>query len=326
MRALGKAFHKLALCAGCLIGVDAAPAHAQNVRQQLLPVQSMALTGTDILTGKQGAPIAIAGHLRVPEGEKLPAVILMHSIVGLDYAEGSLAQWSRVLNEAGIATFAIDGFTPRGAVNLPADGGKVVPITRLPDAYAALRVLAKSPLIDPKRIVVMGFSHGTAATVLSNVARFQKLYGSADVQFAAHISVYGFCMTTYRDDEDLTKPALLLHGTADDSLPIEQCREYSARMTKAGKNVRLIEYADAHHGFDLTRVKALFKNPQGLSLVKCRMVEGDGGVILSKETNQPFSLNDPCITRGTTAHYHEAATKKAHADVLAFLREIFDAK
>jgi dienelactone hydrolase len=97
-------------------------------------------------------------------------------------------------------------------------------------------------------------------------------------------------------------------------------------MTKAGKNVRLVEYADAHHGFDLTRVKALFKNPQGLSLVKCRMVEGDGGVILSKETNQPFSLNDPCITRGTTAHYHEAATKKAHADVLAFLREIFDAK
>jgi len=304
----------------------AAPAHAQNVRQQLLPVQSMALTATDILVGKQGAPITIAGHLRVPEGERLPAVILMHSIVGLDYTGDSLTEWSRVLNEAGIATFAIDSFTPRGAINLPADGGKVAPITRLPDLYAALQVLAKSPLIDPKRIAVMGFSHGTSAALLSNVARFQKVYGSADVQFAAHISVYGFCTATYRDDEDLTRPALLLHGTADDSLPIEQCREYSARIAKAGKSIRLIEYADAHHAFDLPRAKAARKNPQGVSLVKCRLVEGDSGAMLSKETNQPFSLNDPCITRGTTAHYHEAATKKAHADVLAFLRGIFDGK
>jgi dienelactone hydrolase len=194
---------------------------------------------------------------------------------------------------------------------------------RLPDAFAALSVLAKSPHIDPKRIAVTGFSYGSTAALLSNVARFQKLYGSAELQFAAHVVVYGYCITNLRDDEDLTRPVLVLHGTADDVLPIEPCREYVARVSKAGKNIRLIEYAEAHHGFDELWARVAVKRSQGLNYIKCRLVEGDGGVLLSKETNQPFMLNDQCVGKGMTLHYHEAATKKVHEDVKAFLKEIF---
>ncbi len=298
-------------------------AEAQYVRQQLIPIPSVAPSSAEILTGKPGTAITVTGHLRLPKGEKLPAVILMHAGGGYGGDEGAMVGWSQVLNEAGIASFVIDSFTPRGSVNPPADAGKVAPLERLPDAFAALSVLAKSPHIDPKRIAVMGFSHGSTAALLSNVARFQKLYGSADLQFAAHVVVYGFCITNLRGDDDLTKPVLVLHGTADDVLPIEPCREYVARVSKAGKSIRLIEYADAHHGFDELWTKVAVKRPQAPNVSKCRLVEGDGGVLLSKETNQPFTPNDQCVGKGMTLHYHEAATKKVYEDVKAFLKEIF---
>jgi hypothetical protein len=41
------------------------------------------------------------------------------------------------------------------------------------------------------------------------------------------------------------------------------------------------------------------------------------------ETKQPFGPSDPCLERGVTIHYNEAAMKKAHADALAFLKNVF---
>jgi hypothetical protein len=40
---------------------------------------------------------------------------------------------------------------------------------------------------------VMGFSHGGPAALYSSMVRFQQMHGKPDVQFAAHIPVYGSC-------------------------------------------------------------------------------------------------------------------------------------
>ena len=155
--------------------------------------------------------------------------------------------------------------------------------------------------------------------------RFQKLHGNPDLQFAAHISVYGICGTTYREDEVLAqRPVLMLHGTADDWVPIAPCREYTARLSKAGAKVTLIEYPDAHHVFDGPNRREPMKLAEARTSRNCRFAEvEDGSFINNAATKQPFSSSDPCFEKGVTVHYNEAATKKAHEDVKAFLKEVF---
>lgn len=303
-------------------------AEAQFARQEFYSIPSAAMSPADFMTGKSGSPIALGGHLRLPKvgPEKQPAVILLHGAGGPDGVGGLYDEWTRVLNDAGIATFAVDSFTGRGIVNLPADVAKVAPITRITDAYRALEVLAKHPMIDPERIAVMGFSHGGPAALYSNLARFRKAHGSSNLQFAAHVSVYGLCITTYREDEEVAKPILLIHGVADDWVPIGPCREYAGRLAKAGKNVRIIEYADAHHVFDAPKFRQPVKFAEAVTPRKCRLFEGEAGILINADSKQPFTLADACMEKGVTLAYQEAAAKKAHEDVKAFLKEVFQLK
>jgi dienelactone hydrolase len=211
---------------GVVIGVVllAPVANAQFTRQEVLAFESAMMPAGDFLTGKKGTPVMLAGYLRLPKSnEKNSVVVLFHDAGGLGGENGSLNDWSRVLNEAGIATFAVDSFSGRGIATL-ADAGRVSPVSRVVDAYRALELLSKHPLIDPSKITIMGFSHGGSAALYSSLVRFQKLHGNPDMRFAAHISVYSGCGTTFREDEALDqRPVLLLHGTADNWVSI-QCR------------------------------------------------------------------------------------------------------
>jgi dienelactone hydrolase len=72
-----------------------------------------------------------------------------------------------------------------------ADAGRISPVSRVVDAYRALDLLAKHPLVDANKIAVMGFSHGGGPALYSSLVRFQQMYGKPDVRFAAHVSVYG---------------------------------------------------------------------------------------------------------------------------------------
>ena len=309
----------------CMLGMllFAPAAEAQFARQEVHPFQSAETPAADFLAGKKGAPITLAGYLRAPKASgKHPTVVLLHGAGGVGGHNEPAGEWSRVLNEAGYAAFIVDSWSGRGLQNIAAEAARVNPMSRIYDLVGALDVLAKNPLVDASKIVVMGFSHGGQPALYSSLERFGKLF-SSDVRFAAHISVYGWCGITFHGDEAVTKPVLMLHGAADDWVPAAPCREYASRLTKAGRNVHYIEYPDAHHGFDAPALAQVMKLAQGLSPRRCRGAESEGGVVLNVETKQPFGPSDPCLERGVTLHYNEVAMKKAHGDVLAFLTNVF---
>jgi dienelactone hydrolase len=220
------------------------------VRIEVRPVESMTLTGDAFLRGEPGKPVVVAGELRIPRPgtDKLPAVILMHTSSGIAV---HLDRWAQELNSIGVAAFPLDSVSGRGLVNFATDPPQLSYLQLMVDAFRALDMLAQHPRIDPNRIAVMGFSMGALPAVYSSSERFWKLYGSATVQFAAHIGVYGSCNTVFRGEEKVTgKPIRLFKWTLDDFGLIEPCREYVSRLKQAGADGVLTEYPDASHFYD----------------------------------------------------------------------------
>lgn len=304
-------------------------AQAQTARQELYSLQSVTLSDADFLTGKKdGTSVALAGALRFPKlgPEKLPAVVLLHGSGGLGGSGGIIDEWSRELNEIGAATFAVDSFSGRGIVETVTDQTRLGRLNMIIDAYRALDLLSKHSQIDATRIAVMGFSRGGQSSLYSSLTRFQKMHGPEGLEFAAHIGFYAPCGTTYRGDDAVMKPIRLLHGTADDYVPINPCRAFADRLSKAGRDVRLVEYPDAHHVFDAPAFKEPRKLAGAATTRRCLMAEGDNGVVLNQETNQPFSYDDACVEKGPTVAYQEAASTQARAYVRGFLKGVFALK
>jgi dienelactone hydrolase len=157
------------------------------------------------------------------------------------------------------------------------------------------------------------------------MTRFQNAYASEGTTFAAHIGFYTPCNAALIDDEKVSaKPIRLYHGVADDWVPVGPCRDYVARLKKAGANIDLVEYAGATHAFDTQSIPGTLQLPQALTSRKCRFEEKQQGVIINSDTGQPATPNDPCIERGTTIAYNAEATEAARKDVIEFLSKIFN--
>jgi dienelactone hydrolase len=306
-------------------------AHAQVARQEALAFQTITLSDAEFLNGKpDGRPVTLAGLLRLPKvgPEKLPAVVLLHGAGGMGGSGSMIDEWSLELNQIGIATFAVDSWSGRGILETVTDQTRVGRLNRILDAYGALELLAQHRQIDPARIAVMGFSHGGQSALYSAVTRFRKANGPREeIEFAAHVAFYPACMTTYRNDDQVTaKPIRILHGTADNYNPIAPCRTFVERVAKLGRDISLVEYPDAHHVFDAPAFKEARKLPAAPTTARCVLSEGDGGVIMNEETKKPFGYSDACVVKGPTVAYHETASNQARAYVRTFLKEVFALK
>jgi dienelactone hydrolase len=182
--------------------------------------------------------------------------------------------------------------------------------------------LARRPDLDPTRIAVMGFSKGGQAALYASLMRFQRMHAPAGLEFAAYLAFYPPCWITFRDDEEVSdRPIRLLHGTADDWTPIAPCQEYVTRLQRRGKDVQLIVYPGAPHGFDMPWPRQCFAAYQGLGT--CRLEERRAGEIVSRETGRPWRPTDAGTTEGVTAGADPQAYAEAVKAVTAFLTDTF---
>src|SRR5216684_9373623 len=180
-------------------GAADTPSKQIAARTELYQIQTLTLSDQQFLKGDTGGkPVTITGQLRIAQGSgRLPVVVLQHGSGG--YA-ANIDVWSRELNELGISTFALDNFTGRGLAEVNTNQALLGRLNFILDDYRALEVLASHPRVDPKRIVLMGFSRGGQAALYASLKRFNRLWNKSGVEFAAYVPFYPDCMTTYISD------------------------------------------------------------------------------------------------------------------------------
>jgi dienelactone hydrolase len=138
---------------------------------------------------------------------------------------------------------------------------------RADDAYAALRYLGSLAFVDPRRVAVMGGSHGGSSTLAAIVDVPQNAARPAP-GFVAAIALYPNCARSYgdwsvepglrTDKRDFfysgafkpLAPLLILIGELDDWTPAESCRRLAEAARFAGHPVAIKVYPGAHHSFD----------------------------------------------------------------------------
>ena len=274
---------------------------------QALTFPSATLSDADLLAGAAGTPASVGGQLRLPiTPARVPAVILVHGETGV---AANVRQWADVLNAMGLAVLVLDSFSARGITETSTDASRLSDGSMLVDAYRALNVLATHPKLDGRRIAVVGFSKGGWAALYSGTRRFQRAYGAGG-EFAAHVAFYPPCGTTYRDDEQVTtRPIRVVHGTADDWMPIEPCRQYVARLRRAGADASMIELAGARHFFDDPNLAPLVRLP-GVQRFACAMEERPPAGLVNRATGRPVTRGD-CVQSGVTVGHDARGYEEA---------------
>jgi dienelactone hydrolase len=210
---------------------------------------------TTTVTFKGSESLTLKGTLIKQKGDgPFPAVVLLHGCDGMGGAGSDLYRmWASRLKSWGYITLLVDSFAPRGDSFICSNDElmkKYVP-QRAMDAHDAQSYLAGLRFVDPKRIAVMGWSHGA----LSTIASVSEMTGKKIVPFQASIAFYPYC---YKTLDDLDAPLMILIGGLDDWCPAELC---SANIPKGGKTkheVVLKVYPGAYHSFDFPGMDVIY--------------------------------------------------------------------
>jgi dienelactone hydrolase len=227
--------------------------------------------------GHRRRAVALTATLQLPDaGEtRVPAAVLMH---GSDGVTSHQRQYARRLRESGIATLVLDSFTPRGVGSTVGDQASVPTHAMVVDLFVALDLLASHPRIDPARIAVVGWSKGGVAADWASREWYRSRLARPGQRFAAHAAFYAWCGEQEARIVLTRAPVLLLGGALDDWAGSEACVRYGERARRAGYDVRVIVYPDAHHGFDYDGSFHTYL-PNAVSWAACEYLARDSGFV-----------------------------------------------
>ena len=269
-------------------------------------------------------PATVTGDLSLPDGgSRVPAVLVLHSCAGVT---PSITAWAHALNRMGYAALVVDSFTDRGVKEVCTGHTSVNPGSRLFDLFRAHELLVTHPRVDPQRIGVLGFDHGGWVTLWASHGWYQRRFMRGTLPPpAAYAAFYpAGCNVELQDETDVTAPVRIFHGANDDWTLIEQCRAWVARRRAAGKDVSLVAYPGALHGFDNAAFPQLRKLPV-VNASGCTVFQQADGTF-TDSTGRPFSGASPCMTRGGSMAYDARAHQQSVEDLAAFFAKAFAAR
>jgi len=218
------------------------------------------MTIKDFLTGKKPErQVTISGTLNFPANapeKNAPVVVLLHGWGGIRDAN---EHWLKVFNSMGLATFMVDsGWARRNCKKdnnykkaIAFCAGRNKGMNRIIDGYRALELLSKHPRIDPDKIGCLGISLGARGCLHLNVKRFQKMWGTPGLDYAASVPMYPACNVIFKEDDEITDTPIRIHiGELDTYGSSDSCVDYVERLRAKGKDVEVKVYPETHHGFE----------------------------------------------------------------------------
>jgi len=246
----------------------------------------------DIGAGPEDDPPTTArGRLYLPPGthaaRSVPAVVLLHGSGGvLPSRELTYAPQLARLGVAALVVESFDARRERGTAFID----RLMNITEtmmLADAYSGLAFLAARPEIDPRRVVLTGFSYGAMATIYGVYAQTADKLAPDGLRFAGHVAFYGPCIARFADSRTTGAPVLMLLGGADEITDQGRCAEIGADLRAGGSPVETIVYPSAVHQWD----GGFERRPIGRNLAGCSMVVERDGTIRDLRTG--LSMTGP---------------------------------
>ncbi len=140
------------------------------------------------------------------------------------------------------------------------------------DIIAALDHVCKEDYVDAERLAVTGYSYGgfMSSWVIGHTDRFKcavigapvtniaSFYGTADIGVNFGERQMGGSRPDIKDEydfrsplsyaENVSTPALLMHGESDYRVPISQSEEYFVTLKRLGKVVEFVRFPLQNHG------------------------------------------------------------------------------
>jgi dienelactone hydrolase len=275
-------------------------------------------------------PTEAVGTLYLPAAVEapVPAVILLHGASGVRGAREQT--YGRQLAAMGIAALVIDAFAPRRDMGR-SFADRILNITEtmlIADAYAGLRYLAARPEIDGERVVMMGFSYGGMASVISAYAQVAALFAPDGPRFAGHVSFYGPCIARFADPRTTGAPVLMLFGDGDAIMNADRCAEIVADLVAGGSVAQMIVYPGARHQWDGSRTVP-WRGPRHLA--DCAVTVDADGDVYDDRTHLP--MMGPTTRRiilglcsdgdGYLVARDDAVRERSNQDLGAFLQPLF---
>ena len=263
-----------------------------------------------------------------PPSRSVPAVVMLHGAGGVLPAREHT--YGRQLAAMGAAALVVDAF---GARRDRATGfaERLVEITEtmaLADAYAALRHLARHhPEVDPRRVVLLGFSYGAMAAMYGVPAVVAERLAPGGERFAGHVAFYGPCVARFDDVRTTGAPVLMLYGEGDELIDPARCAEFADDLRRGGSRATVVAYPGAVHQWD----GGTPLRPIGRLLGACRLRVGPDGRVRDARTGLPMSgpllrrlILGACVEdRPYLIGADEAVRARSNRDLGRFLDAVF---
>ncbi len=275
------------------------------------PLPPLAADATGTLQVRVDDRITLTGNLALPEGaERVGAVVLMHGCSGLPTRV--VTAWEPVLRSWGYATFAVDSFGGRGLRDVCGNALKLTGGERIPDAYAALSLLARHPRIDARRVALMGFSHGGIAALASSSTWARQRFAPPDgPTFRAFFPFYPYCNAIVPEmTQGIAGPVRVHIGELDDWTPARSCMDLGVLARSMGHDFEVTVYPGARHGFDAVglRPEIYLRNVDNAAACTPRLASMMGPILNLLELLG-------CMKKGATVGHDPTATAAAYANV-----------
>jgi len=212
-----------------------------------ISVWGLAASGTEQITVKSADPqlsAPIPATVYRPQGAgPFPAVVLLHGCSGIAPYQASWASW---LQAHGYVAIMPESLSPRH-IKTSCGGGLGFGL-QAEDGLGALAYLRSQSYVIPTKVFVMGWSHGGAATLISDSDRFIKQLSPEGGPYKAAMALYPAC-EAFRGG-GIASPLLMLLGAADDWQPPAQCIARGTELKSAGAPIEWTVYPGATHAFD----------------------------------------------------------------------------